>query len=199
MNSPILHQDPQVLAIVHVRTAGFGMLGTYLDIPPGRIHAEQPGVLFQVPQPRTSLLGKPWPQPMRCGTVGKGTNTPLAVLTLRVGRLFIGAAFNPLDPATRAAMLRAQSAGELPVAVEFDVHDSDPICERMDYGLLSIPDDVFGQALRLTEGRAAVTEEEWLPGAGERLLRALPSLGLTREMLGVVDLSCFLVLPVGQL
>ena len=181
---------------IWVKTANFGMLAHYLDIPPGRIHGDVPGVLFQVPQPRTSVLDRPYVSDIHIGFAGVLSGVPLALIAFRVGRQFIAAAFNPLEPATRATMRHLREVGELPIAIEFDYGALTP-GPKQDFALFSLGCDVFGAVLDETEGLPPVCYEAWLPNIGERVVRELPNLGYRLEDVYAVELNCFAVLPAG--
>lgn len=188
--------QPHVAERIWVYTADFGRLSHYLDIPPGRIHAEAPSVLFQVPESRTSVLSKRQDVEVTTSIDDVETGTPVAFVAIRLGKQFIAAAFNPLEPQTRAAMRHLRQLCELPIAIEFDFDAAKPTM-RQNFALLSLDCDAFGMALDATEGMPPVSYDTWLPDLSRRVVRALPSLGLRFEELSVLHVHAFAVLPAG--
>lgn len=178
-----------------VHTADFGMLGTYLDIPPGRIHAEAPGLLVQVPQPRRCVLAERPDQGVMAGVDVK-TGAPTAYVAVRQGSLFIAAAFNPLEPQTRAALRRLRELRALPMAIEFDYGAARPSAKQH-FALFAVDGDAFGLALDATEGMPPVDETTWLTDLPRRLVGSLPSLGLKRDELPSLHVHCCAALRAG--
>lgn len=86
--------------VVMVRTAQIGKLQAYLDIEPDRLHAQQPGVLFQMNLSSDVTAGEPVVQPAY-GLFGCGTGRPIALVMFCVGKLLVAASFNPLEPDMR--------------------------------------------------------------------------------------------------
>ncbi|MFO1340612.1 MAG: hypothetical protein U1F53_20730 [Burkholderiaceae bacterium] len=186
-------QDDAATIYFEVHTANFGMLGNYLDIPPGRIHAEAPGLLLRVPQPRSSVLA-----PQADESVMQGldvvTGAPAAYVAFRQGSLFIAIAFNPLEPQTRAAMHQLRALPDLPIAIEFV---SDRPSAKQYHAMFALGCDAFSMALDATEGMSPVDDATWLSGLSRRLVNALPSLGLKREELSTLHVHCCAALRAG--
>lgn len=187
-------QDDAAISFT-VYTADFGMLGTYLDIPPGRIHAEAPGLLVQVPQPRNCALVERPNQGVMAG-VDVETGAPTAYVAVRQGSLFIAAAFNPLEPQTRAALRRLRELRTLPMAIEFGYDAARP-SDRQHFAMFAVDGDAFGLALDATERMPAVDDATWLTDLPRRLVGSLPRLGLMREELYTLHVHCFAALRAG--
>lgn len=197
MTIELLTVEGQAAIRYQVHTANFGMLGHYLDIPPGRFHAEAPGLLVRVPQPRGSVLAARPDQHVVHG-IDVVTGAPTAFVAFRQGSLFIATAFNPLEPQTRAALRRLRALGDLPVAIEFDYDfEASRSSARQHFAMFTLGCDVFGRALDATEGMPPVDDETWLSGLSKRLVDAVPSLGLKREELYTLHVHCFAALRAG--
>lgn len=93
-------------------------------------------------------------------------------------------------------MQLSRDAGELPVAIEFDYRADTPHA-RQYTALLSLPCDAFGAVLDATVGKMPINNRTWLQGLSLRVIRSLPTLGLTREEVGHLHVNCYAVLPVG--
>lgn len=196
MTNDVPKAQPQTRKTMWVYTADFGRLSHHLDIPPGRIHAEAPGVFFQVPESRTSVLSKQREVEVATGIDGVETGAPVAFVAFRLGKHFIAAAFNPLEPQTRAALCHLRQLRELPIAIEFDYDAAKPSA-RQDFALFSLGCDAFGAALDATQDMHPVSYDAWLPDLSRRVVSAMPSLGLRFEELSTLHVHAFAVLPAG--
>ena len=195
MQDTKIQSDTPLVAIIGVRTAGFGMLRDYVSLPATSLHSEQPSVLFQVDLARGVVKGPEVDEPVHFAFSCAGDGCACALLTLRLGKLFIAAAFNPLDPQTRLMMEQVHESGKFTCMVEFNIKAGAPLPEQMDYALLGIEADVFEEALWATQNLPAVAHDAWLEVAPGHLLQSLPGLGVTADTLRNCQVRCFGVVP----
>ncbi len=182
---------------VMLRTAQIGKLQAYLDIEPDRLHAQQPGVMFQVNLSSEVTMGRPVVQPAY-GLFGCETGRPVALVMFCVGRLLIAASFNPLEPDMRRH-LKAISSEFFTCALEFDVESASEPISRMNFALVTLPMDAFSDALAATEGMQPVTTAEWLPTVGHLMREGLTEMGMLEALQNDVYLRLFRVVAPGQM
>lgn len=150
--------SPQSLTLqahaVPVHGAPFGALNGYMAFEPEKLHGKQSSALFKVNVPESMAKGLPQ-APSVLGLAWADARTPVAVFGFCLGRVYIAAAINLLDPATRARLKEATASGKFTAVVEFNSTDPSKPAGNFDSALIAIPADSFGEALKQTEGLQA--------------------------------------------
>lgn len=181
--------------VVGVRGAPFGALGGYMEFEPGNLHAKQSSALFKVDVPQSMAMGRPLTQSI-FGVAWADAKTPVAVLGHCVGKVYIAAAFNLLDPSTRERLEEARLSGKFTAVIEFNSNAPGKPKSNFDSALIGIPAETFDEALQMTGGLKATSAKAWGDIAAPTMLEWLASKGLDGIALEHLHFSAFCVVPV---
>lgn len=194
-----MKNHPQSLAMrghaVPVHGAPYGALNGYMAIEPEKLHARQSSVLFKVNVPQSMAKGQPQ-APSVLGLAWADARTPVVVFGFCLGKVYIAAAINPLDPATRARLREATASGKFTAVVEFNSTDPNKAEGNFDTALIGIPAETFKEVLERNEGLKAGCPKAWGDVAVATMLGWLGANGIDNGVLNRVKLSAFSVVPV---
>jgi len=190
------HQELGIKVLpVAVAGAPFGMLNSYLKMDPERLHAQQPTALFKVNLPQSAAMGLPRERPV-VGLAWADAKTPVAIFGFCLGKMYIAAAFNPVDPSTRSRLKEAMNSGKFTSIIEFNSSDPTKSYENIDMAYNGFPAAVlFEDALRATEGLAAIDPKVWRAAAAPTMLEWLAGQGLDLGLRKRVQFRGFCVVP----
>ena len=180
---------------IPVHGAPYGALSGYMVFEPDRLHEKQSSVLFKVDAPQRMAKGKAQ-APSVLGLAWADARTPVVVFGFCLGKVYIAAAINPLDSATRARLREATASGKFTAVVEFNSTDPNKAEGNFDTALIGIPAASFEEALRRTEGLEACSPRAWGEVAVPTMLEWLGANGIDNDVLNRVKLSAFSVVPV---
>lgn len=193
MKSP--HQSAAVAVhAVSVSAAPFGALNGYMAIEPEKLHAKQSSVLFRVDAPQSAATGQPQ-APAMLGLAWADARTPVGVFGFCLGKVYVAAAFNLLDPSTRARLEEARLSGKFTAVVEFNSNDRSKAAGSFDSAFIGIPAEAFDEVLEKTEGLKSGSAQGWRDVANATMLDWLVASGIDNSVFKRLRFNAFCVLP----
>jgi hypothetical protein len=184
--------DAQLIAMSN---APFGMLDSYMKMERERLHAQQSTALFKVDLPQAVAIGQPVETPL-LGLVEADVGTPVLVFGFCLGKLYIAAAFNPIDPSTRVRLKEVMRSGKFTCITEFNSSDPSKPYENFDLAYTAFPAAaLFEEALRVTEGMVADASVNWPSVAAPAMFKWLVDQGFDLGVRKRVHFRGFSVVP----
>lgn len=117
--------------------------------------------------------------------------TPVAVLGICRGKLFLAAALNPLDPSTRAFMRDVSRSGVLPYSVRFD-SPADSLASSVTHReWLMREEGLFSEVLRVTEHMQSSGSERWTEPAAHAMAHCLLDEGFVERIRARLSVRAF--------
>ncbi len=117
--------------------------------------------------------------------------TPVAVLGICRGKLFLAAALNPLDPSTRAFMRDVSRSRALPYSVTFDSTAANPSSSAVRHQWLMREEELFGEVLRVTEHMQSGGSARWTELAAHAMAHCLLDEGLVERIRARLSVRAF--------
>jgi hypothetical protein len=117
--------------------------------------------------------------------------TPVAVLGICRGKLFLATALNPLDPSTRAFLRDVNRSGALPYSVTFDATADIPSSSVVRHEWLMHEEELFAEALRATEHMPSGDSERWTKLAAHAMAHCLVDEGFVERIRARLSVRTF--------
>lgn len=153
------------VATIQIPSEPNGSLAARVQARPGSLH-------FKVDLPPSAAEG---PNEVDCISTltWADARTPVAVLGICLGKLFLAVALNPLDPLTRAFMHSVNHLGALPYSVRFAAWNGElPTTAVQVDGSMSVR-EMFADALLSTEHMQEEASESWSELAAHAMAHGL--------------------------